>query len=155
VDYALLTVIVLAGIASVAHGSYRLWRLRAISYWPSVKATVRSAEFTNISRGGDDPPQFRPRLKYEYSVQGKVFQSAALGISVAAFDFHSEKELKDFMAKAAPGCQVDVLVNPVAPHDAFLAPGASGMRRNHYAAVAASGVLVLLAAAGAWWLMHA
>lgn len=152
---ALLSVIALAGIALVAYGLRCLWRLRIISEWPQVKATIVSAELVNVSSGREDAPQFRPQLKYEYSAEGKMFRSAVLGISDSAFDFHSENEAQEFMAKVNPGHYADVLVNPAVPHDVFLAPGASRMRRNHYATAIASGVLVLLAGAAAWWMMHA
>jgi hypothetical protein len=152
---ALLAAIALVGIALVAYGCQRLWRLRIISGWPRVKATMVSAELVNVSSSKEDAPQFRPRLNYEYSVHGKIFRSTMLGISDAAFDFHSEKEAREFMATVSPGCCADVLVNPEVPHDVFLSPGASGMRRNRYATAIASGVLVLLAGAGAWWMAHA
>ncbi len=152
--YAILAPIVLAGIALIAYGVHRLWLLRAISEWSPLKATIVSAELLDLSlREGE--PQFRPKLKYEYSVQGKSFSSTVLGISESAFDFHSEDEAKEFMARVSPGSHVDVLVNPTVPRDAFLAPGASGMRRNHYTTTIASGLFVLLASAGVGWLMHA
>jgi uncharacterized protein DUF3592 len=152
---ALLSAIALAGIALVAYGCQRLWRLRIISRWPRVKATMVRAELVNVSSSREDAPQFRPKLNYEYSVQGKIFRGTVLGISDSAFDFHSEKEAKEFMATVSPGRYADVLVNPAVPHDVFLSPGASDMRRNHYTTAVASGVLVLLAGAGAWWMAHA
>jgi Protein of unknown function (DUF3592) len=152
---ALLFAIALAGAVLIAYGSRRLWRLYVISEWPHVKATILSAELVNVSSSGEDALQLRPELEYEYSVEGKIFRSAVLGISESAFDFHSEKDAKEFMAGVVPGHDVDVIVNPTAPHDVFLIPGASRMRRNHYATAIASGVLLLLAGAGAWWMMHA
>lgn len=92
-----------------------------------------SAELVNVSSSREDAPQFRPKLKYEYSVHGKTFRSTVLGISDSAFDFRSENEAEEFAATVSPGRYVDVLVNPAVPHDVFLSPGESGMRRNHYA----------------------
>ncbi len=151
----MLSALVLAGVALIAYGLNRLWHLRVISDWQLVKATIVSAELASLSRSTEDAPQFRPRLKYEYAFRGKTFGSTVLGISDSAFDFHSEREAREFMATVNKGLSVDVLVNPAVPSEVFLAPGASRMRRSHYATAIASGVLVLIAGAGAWWMMHA
>ncbi|OOG47533.1 hypothetical protein B0B52_00835 [Polaromonas sp. A23] len=147
--------LVLGAFALIAYGLHRLRRIRAISKWPSVKATVVRSILENLTSSNEDAPHLRPRLMYEYAFQGKTFSSSVLGVSDSAFDFHSEREAGTFMGSVSRGASVDILVDLAAPSAAFIAPGASRMRLNHYATAVASGVLILIAGAGAWWVMHA
>ncbi len=156
----LLSVLILCAIGLIVYGLHRFSRIHVISEWPRVKATIVSANLDilsleNLTRSNDETPLFRPKLKYEYEFQGKTFSNDVLGITDSAFDFHSEREAREFMAPLSIGCYVDLLVNPAAPSVAFVAPGASRMRRNHYVTTIASGVSILIAGAGVWWLMHA
>ena len=100
------TIALTIGLAAVAviliaRGTWGLRRLTDISSWPAVDAIVIAPGLDEFpyNEGG---PSHRPKLAYCYTVNGKIYSSSRLGITVDAFDMFSPESAQAFLARFPP-----------------------------------------------------
>ena len=100
------TIALTIGLAAVAviliaRGTWGLRRLTDISSWPAVDAIVIAPGLDEFPYN-ESGPSHRPKLAYCYTVNGKIYSSSRLGITVDAFDMFSPESAQAFLARFPP-----------------------------------------------------
>ncbi len=91
--------------------------------WPTVPGTVLSSDVEQkIETDADDSVSvyYYPRVRYEYKVEGKTYQSVKYKLLDAST---TKKKAQEFTALFLPGNTVTVHYNPAKPEEAVLQPG--------------------------------
>jgi hypothetical protein len=125
----------------IARGVWGLRRLSIISSWPTADATVIAPGVDKLPpvEGG---PTHRPRLAYQYTIDGKSYYSSRLGITPDAFDIFSSDSALAFTARYPPGSRVEIRVCPSNPAVSVVEEAASARKRNHFVTLVVSGILL-------------
>lgn len=141
------TIALTIGLAAVAviliaRGTWGLRRLTDISSWPAVDAIVIAPGLDEFPYN-ESGPSHRPKLAYCYTVNGKIYSSSRLGITVDAFDMFSPESAQAFLARFPPGSSVEVRVSPDDPSFSVIDEGAPQRKRSHFVALVVSGGLIV------------
>ena len=91
--------------------------------WPTVPGKVISSEVERETRTDSDDNvsvNYYPRIRYEYKVEGKTYQSTKYKLLDAST---TKKKAEEFTALFLPGNAVTVHYNPSKPENAVLQPG--------------------------------
>ena len=139
---ALTSGLAAVAVLLIARGTWGLRRLTDISSWPEVDATVIAPGLDEFpyNEGG---PTHRPKLAYSYTIDGKIYRSSRLGITVDAFDIFSSESAQAFLARFPPGSRVEVRVSPDDPSFSVIEEGAPQRKRSHFIALVVSGCLIV------------
>lgn len=140
-------ILVLLAITLAAFGAFGIWRARLALGWPACPAVVTEASVQEERAVARIPhPLYTPRVCFTFERDGRMYNSDRL--TVVPFDYRTSdaKEVAAIVARHPPGMRVQVRVSPTDPAFAVLLPVASPRAQQHYVALVASAVVLLLAA---------
>jgi hypothetical protein len=119
--------LLLCGVGALALAvAYVQWRRGEASLgW------VRTAGRVVVSRVEEVPgpseqgyPQYRPRVRYEFSVRGRTFDGGETAIGSSVASFRDEEAAREETARFPAGSEVTVFYDPADPRRSVLRPGA-------------------------------
>jgi len=136
----------LLGLATIIWISLTKRRGYGTPNWPSIEGQIVSACVSELTRETPEGmvSSFTPVVRYEYALDGEVYQSDRLNIlSDEHHTFDDRRLAEDVVAKYRPGAGIDVFYNLANPKQAVL----SLPRPSAHNAVLAFGVTNLIAGA--------
>ena len=114
----------LAGVIMMAGGGYlfttNYLRTAETRTWPHVQARVMESRVETLHRQEvGNEGDFMPHVRYEFTVNGRVFHSDTLWLDERR-SFGSANVAARELVFLEPGAEVEVIYNPQNPHEAAL-----------------------------------
>lgn len=137
-------VIVGVGVGLFIFANMMGGEVRDVQDWPTTEGTLLKADTDRIRTGGEE--KVVPKLSYEYSVEGKKYESTSLEPGRRYYD--SRGEITRIVRPFEVGAKVTVHYNATNPSEAYLrAYVGGGIMAISGIAVAGLGVLSLVLSA--------
>lgn len=117
--YAFCGVFCVAGFASCIHTLSGISKGKAIQNWPSAHARILSCDLRH-ELDSDDGQSFEVKVKYEYSIEGRVYRRTKLHPAYSASSFSGHEGLYEKLKSADT---VLARYNPQEHSEAYLLTG--------------------------------
>lgn len=119
----ILVTLLLFGIGFSIYGFYSLQDALNSKTWPSVDGKIISSEIKTRISSTSTKNEYEPIIRYEYSVEGKIYISDKILFGSAIY--LRKKVAENFLNNYKVGKKVQAFYNPNNPNISVLEPGAN------------------------------